>query len=229
MSITPTYWAPSRNDVFADTARMTKCVTNYNTLTGRGIRTELRVQEPFPLTQNRFRKIAGVTSTKSDSIYIFMGLAGFIDAKGFVNFNPAANTTWTTLIQSGDTLLDSATVRGIIDEMFICYSEQRFSADQMYHILYFFGQSATWPVGIEQLDANGLNLTLYPNPATDILHYQTGQTIETAKIFDLMGKEIITLNNPGGIIDISQLNPGVYIALFETGNKQSITRKIIKQ
>lgn len=225
VSITPTYWMPSRNDVVADTARMTKCISNYNTLKARNIRTAFRVNEPFPVTRNRFMRIPGIDSATSDSIFYFLAFSGYLDASGFINFNPAADTSWYALIPSTDTLL----VRRIIDQIYICYSEEHFHSDQMYRVLYFFGQNATWPIGMDTYAKGDLSLRIYPNPISDYLHFTSDHTIESMKLYDLAGKEIRTYKNPENSIDISGLSNGMYIVVFQTHNKQIISRKIIKQ
>jgi len=56
-------------------------------------------------------------------------------------------------------------------------------------------------------------LTVYPNPATDVLNISlsNGIAVEIVNIYDVSGKLVKTTKLNGNQIDISQLNNGVYM------------------
>ena len=71
-------------------------------------------------------------------------------------------------------------------------------------------------------------LTIFPNPVQDILHFETNAIINSIEIIDLSGRihqKISILNNERQI-DISQLNQGIYTAVFNT-KEQTIAKKIV--
>jgi hypothetical protein len=75
---------------------------------------------------------------------------------------------------------------------------------------------------------------LYPNPAKDYITVelkQEGANLDGVKILDLLGKELIS-SDPAGSnyqrIDVSGLNPGVYLMQVETGSKNRILKFVIR-
>ncbi|OHX64077.1 T9SS type A sorting domain-containing protein [Flammeovirga pacifica] len=78
------------------------------------------------------------------------------------------------------------------------------------------------------IDDNLIVIKAYPNPTTDVLNITTSSKVKTIIIIDLMGRELIKLNQTAGTtswkVDVSNLNRGQYILKAET---QSI--KFIKK
>ena len=70
--------------------------------------------------------------------------------------------------------------------------------------------------------------SIYPNPASDILNIKGDVEIDNASIFDLSGRTIQTLKNSAKLIDVSNLQSGVYI-LELTSNNQKFAQKFIKK
>jgi len=79
------------------------------------------------------------------------------------------------------------------------------------------------------LEENNLEtlFSIYPNPVKNILVIENklNINIKSIKLYDLLGKEIITTNNTS--IDTSNLYKGIYILQINT-EQGSITKKIIK-
>ena len=71
-------------------------------------------------------------------------------------------------------------------------------------------------------------LSIYPNPATNgKLHIiTTHQDSKTIEIFDVLGKRVIAASILGNELDISRLNPGIYVVKV-TENKISAVKKLI--
>lgn len=79
-------------------------------------------------------------------------------------------------------------------------------------------------LGIDEPGRKGV--TVYPNPATDIVNISGYQG--TAAIFDATGKQVLAQEYTGDGIDISRLRQGIYVLRFNDGTKIQNT-KIIKQ
>jgi len=65
------------------------------------------------------------------------------------------------------------------------------------------------------------NISVYPNPATDLLFVNSDEQINRITVIDMSGKTIIEIDNSNlflGGIDVSQLSAGIYIVRFETLN-----------
>ncbi|MBC8083699.1 MAG: hypothetical protein H7Z21_10850, partial [Hymenobacter sp.] len=117
----PTYWMASRNDTLEDPQRLQKCLSNYALLRNRGIPAQLKVHEPFPVTPNRFRRIANVDSMTSADIFARLRANGFLDARHFLNFNPRATSAWQAVMPAAyAALLDD-----IDDQLYVCFTEHK--------------------------------------------------------------------------------------------------------
>ncbi|MGJ8684113.1 MAG: DUF7619 domain-containing protein [Nonlabens sp.] len=66
-----------------------------------------------------------------------------------------------------------------------------------------------------------LNVTLFPNPASDKLYIQTENTIDAAIIYNLQGQQLIKTTSKE--IDVSSLNTGIYlIKILNDSNYQTL-------
>lgn len=78
-------------------------------------------------------------------------------------------------------------------------------------------------------------LKVYPNPANDYLFVEpedfSGEPGDyQLTIYDLMGKQILVLNELSGAVKIGHLSPGIFIArLTRTGDKKIYIQKFIKK
>lgn len=75
-------------------------------------------------------------------------------------------------------------------------------------------------------DIDKIGITLYPNPAQDILNIKTQELIKVIKIYSMQGS--LVQEGSSASIDVSQLNAGLYfVQLSIEGN--TITKKFIKE
>ena len=73
------------------------------------------------------------------------------------------------------------------------------------------------------------DFSIYPNPATDMLNISTKNSIQSADIFNILGKRVKSLiPNNSGSFNIAGLSSGVYLVKFISNNKVG-TAKFIKQ
>ncbi|MFZ4545103.1 MAG: T9SS type A sorting domain-containing protein, partial [Saprospiraceae bacterium] len=99
--------------------------------------------------------------------------------------------------------------------------------------LFTHGRS-TWY--LEMKDLNSVNtvdsdyfadLKIYPNPVNEKLQIEIQSEVSTAQIFDITGREILTVQNTKQI-DVSNLRNGTYLLkIFDTNGKYMV-RKFIK-
>lgn len=72
-------------------------------------------------------------------------------------------------------------------------------------------------------------IAMYPNPVEDYLNIQIQGNLSVAiSIYDITGKKVYASNNISSIVDISDLNSGLYLVKL-VSDERSITRKIIKK
>lgn len=72
------------------------------------------------------------------------------------------------------------------------------------------------------------NLSIYPNPASGQKIYVTTKEGKSKKIeiFNVLGKNVLSANLVGSELNISALEPGIYIMKIQEG-KNSATRKLV--
>jgi hypothetical protein len=86
-------------------------------------------------------------------------------------------------------------------------------------------------VGLNEHSPQPEEVEFYPNPVSQQLNIRMNSretNIRKIEVFDIAGKQILSLSYQSQI-DLTNLQPGIYIVKLTTGNKQVITKKIIKQ
>jgi len=89
-------------------------------------------------------------------------------------------------------------------------------------VSYYEGSSVV--LGISKVEDE--NIKLYPNPVSDILHIESKSLDGSMRIYDVTGKEVLSMNIAKQI-DLRILNKGVYFVEIFEGNS-SVTHKLIK-
>ena len=70
------------------------------------------------------------------------------------------------------------------------------------------------------------NIEIYPNPVTDYLHIEVDEKINSVKLLDFLGKEILKVQS--NRIDLSNISKGMYIVKVKTLSN-TYTKEIIKK
>lgn len=93
-----------------------------------------------------------------------------------------------------------------------------------YDNLYFYKGS---PLSTNEFDI--VNLNVSPNPTRDSWNITSNEVISNARVYDILGKEVININNNSEelVLDASNLNNGIYFARIESVNG-SKTLKLVK-
>ncbi len=68
----------------------------------------------------------------------------------------------------------------------------------------------------------------YPNPVGNLLHLESEHPIEKIMIEDLLGKTVMTINQPDKTIDLKGLASGQYIVVFQKSKEEVEVRRLIK-
>jgi hypothetical protein len=69
---------------------------------------------------------------------------------------------------------------------------------------------------------------IYPNPAEDVLYLRTPRTTARVEIYNMQGKLIQTLNGTVKEIEISDLEPGMYILRILSGKNEPQSLRFVK-
>lgn len=70
--------------------------------------------------------------------------------------------------------------------------------------------------------------TIFPNPSSDKINFNTTQVIKSCVIYDALGKVILNNSNDNHIIDVSKLKSGIYFISLQKENGSIETLKFIK-
>jgi len=83
-------------------------------------------------------------------------------------------------------------------------------------------------LGLE--DVLATQIMLYPNPVQNTLYFENSSnfTINTIKVFDILGKLVLVENNKDNQLDVSKLESGLFFVLITTANG-SLIKKFIKK
>ncbi len=78
-----------------------------------------------------------------------------------------------------------------------------------------------WAVGMEEVSAKSNNLKVYPNPASDVIHFNIESSYaKQLLIMDITGKMVETINVVSGdnTINTSEYNAGIYLYQVKASN-----------
>jgi len=75
---------------------------------------------------------------------------------------------------------------------------------------------------------NNNSLSLYPNPVYgNVVQINSNENL-SFEIYNILGKLVLSGNSQNGMIQLGQMNKGVYLIKLKT-NKGILTKKLIKQ
>lgn len=75
---------------------------------------------------------------------------------------------------------------------------------------------------------NSVGVTFYPNPVRNRLYFTSEAPLERILIKDVLGKIVMTINNPNKSIDLTSLNSGQYLIEFQQSAEQTAISRLIK-
>ncbi|PSL28239.1 beta-1,3-glucanase family protein [Chitinophaga ginsengisoli] len=72
-------------------------------------------------------------------------------------------------------------------------------------------------------------VTLSPNPVKDQLSIRGSDKVSTLRVYDISGREVMRVKNPGSTISVSSLQAGVHVVVIERKDGSQKQVKILKQ
>lgn len=72
-------------------------------------------------------------------------------------------------------------------------------------------------------------VTIFPNPAYDILQIQSNEKLESLDVQNIMGQQLISINQPVENIEITKLYAGMYFLKIKSISNNIITKSFIKR
>jgi len=79
------------------------------------------------------------------------------------------------------------------------------------------------------IDESSFNSVVYPNPATDVVNFESNEPIAFVSIMTIDGRIVSAISNPGQTIDISNLTSGYYMMrIVSEDNNQQIHNLIVE-
>jgi hypothetical protein len=78
------------------------------------------------------------------------------------------------------------------------------------------------------IESENFDFSIFPNPTTGQITLQSEHRVESVIITDINGKQVLQIESPPSIIDISSFEQGIYFLQIET-REGIVTTKIVKQ
>lgn len=134
--------------------------------------------------------------------------------------------TWTSIADEEMMSLSSSSVFGSTDFDFYGEFVDIYVTTSGLGVIKYTLDLNTMSVGDPELIA-GSTVSIYPNPATDVVNIASKEDITSVEIIGLSGQKLITSNEKQ--INVSHLNKGIYIVKITTVNGKTETKKLIKK
>ncbi len=83
-------------------------------------------------------------------------------------------------------------------------------------------------LGTNDVEFANNSISLYPNPANDVLNISSSDSIAKIEVFDMQGRNVATNNNASNV-NVVSLGKGVYIIKVVQENGSFITKQFIKE
>jgi hypothetical protein len=128
----PTIWNMAPNDVAEQPTRLMDAFNNYNKLIQRNIPAQFMVNTYSPVNLKYF-EYTSIPLSSATSIIQNLKNVGWLSSKGYVRYNPRADTSWISVANVNYNYLTD-----LSDILFVCYGEHKFFMDLNYRTITFF-------------------------------------------------------------------------------------------
>ena len=78
------------------------------------------------------------------------------------------------------------------------------------------------------VNGNDISISIYPNPTTGIVNFETNEQINRIEIYNLIGERVNVFSNVNSI-NIKDFNTGIYIVKVITDTDKIVTKKLVKK
>jgi len=109
----------------------------------------------------------------------------------------------------------------------VTYSNTNWTVPNHIGYISLFSTNCNYPLDINN-NLTFKNVSIYPNPTTGIVNFNSVEQIETITVYNLLGTKVDCFKNTNSI-DMTTLPNGIYILNAMTLNGNTITRKMIKK
>jgi len=82
------------------------------------------------------------------------------------------------------------------------------------------------PTAVNQVNENVVSI--YPNPASEVLNINTEIPVKTLQLFDISGRCVLNVVKPSATMDISALNNGIYVLKLQLVDGKRVSKQIVK-
>ena len=161
--------------------------------------------------------VANFAEANTYTITALAGANGTISPQGDIQVNPGADQSFVMIPDYGchisKVLVDGVDI-GAVDS----YTFTNVNRDHTIFVS-FSG------IGVDE--AQVLDISVYPNPAQDMVLVE-GDGIETIALYDMLGTCLFSRNySLGKILDVSSLPKGIYVLMLTTQNERIRYKKLV--
>jgi hypothetical protein len=78
-------------------------------------------------------------------------------------------------------------------------------------------------------DVNDFQFSIYPNPAKDVIGFQSELPLESVEIFSLTGSKVLSQSNNVEQVEVGNLAKGIYMLKASASDGKVATQKLIKE
>lgn len=143
-----------------------------------------------------------------------------------LRYSKDSGATWTSISNEEMMHLSSTNVLGSTDFNFYGNFVDIYVTTSGLGVIKYTLDLNTMSVGDPELIA-GSTVSIYPNPATDVVNIASKENIASVEIIGLSGQKLMTSNEKQ--INVSHLNKGIYIVKITTVDGKTETKKLIKK
>jgi len=143
-----------------------------------------------------------------------------LDGVGYYTYNPAVKDDSTWPFYEDQFVLLNMAMGGIAGNIPSGFDQASMLID--YVKVYQQGELA---VG-ENSDTED-NVSVYPNPSSDIIYIETKTTPSSLQLLDMSGKKVNTQRINSKSLDVSDLTAGMYFLVITSNNLQIVKQVII--
>ena len=145
----------------------------------------------------------------------------YIDGVLVSNLNrPNWNTASNTYLYLGDRFAsNNGNFLGLLDDLKIYnYALSQADVTSLY---------TSNTLSSQNFNPNNLEVSLYPNPANDILNIETALDIKSVEVYNIQGQKVMSSNQKQ--INVADLAAGMYMVRIEDAENNVATKKIVIQ
>lgn len=205
---------------------------NDSMLAFRGICHDYKINDKQPIYPERFARISGVSTTASQAMYNDLINHNLINSHHYalhsdtIKNSILAHPSWFPNIISFPVpiLLEA------LNQISAANAEHKFYSDYNAATLDFIKNLCSPDVSINDFQTTEQNLSIYPNPSSNLINIDLAAGNYTLRISNQIGQTVYSVSNINGLstIDISSLDSGIYF-IHASNEQNSWSTKLVKE